>query len=65
LGNAAPDTRSLASSRQPRGDLPQRVGDDVVVSPQAAALGVDDPDLAELLEVVAEGRLADVERRWW
>ena len=45
------------------GELLEGVGDDVVVGPQPAALGVDDAGLAQLLEVVAEGGLGDVEER--
>ena len=38
-------------------------GTDVVVGPQPAALAVDDPGVAELLEVVRQRGLGDVEQR--
>src|ERR1039458_3001459 len=50
-------------SAQPCGQLLQCVGDDVVVGPQALTLGVHDPGVAELLQVVGERGLGDVEQR--
>src|SRR4051794_12513609 len=51
------------SAAEPSGDLLERLGSYVVVGPEAAALGVDDPGLAEDLQVVGHGRLPDVEER--
>ena len=39
-------------------------GHEPVVDPGAAALAVDDPGLAQHLQVVADGGLGQVERRW-
>jgi protein-tyrosine-phosphatase len=47
---------------QPHRELGKRVGQDVVVGPQPAALGVDYAGVAQLLEVVAERRLGDIEQ---
>src|SRR2546423_70011 len=60
-----PPRRSARGCRsaQPCRKLLQRVGEDVVVGPQATALGFDDAGLAQLLEVVAQGGLGDVEQR--
>src|SRR5438067_4416785 len=62
-----PDVRSRSRRRapalaQPRGELLQGTGDDVVVRPQAATLRIQDPGRAKLSEVVGERRLGDVEQ---
>ena len=48
---------------EPPGQLLQRIGDHVVVGPQALSLGVHDPGVAQLLQVVGERGLGDVEQR--
>ena len=55
--------RRSGRSAQPCGQLLQGVGEDVVVGPQPAALGVDDAGLAQLLEMMRERGLGDVEQR--
>jgi len=45
------------------GKLLQSVGEDVVVGPEPAALGVDDCSFAEFLEAVGQRGLGDVEER--
>ena len=50
-------------ARQPCGELLDRLGMDVVVRPQAAALGADNPCLAQHLEVVGDGGLRELEQR--
>src|SRR6185312_17124380 len=55
--------RSNRSLAQPCGQLLQRVGDYVVVGPQAAALGVDDSCGAQLAKMVRKRGLGDVEQR--
>src|SRR5947209_5341169 len=59
----APRSSSSRRSAQPCGQLVERVRADVVVGPQAAALGVDDAGVAQLLQVVRERGLGDVEQR--
>jgi hypothetical protein len=53
--------RGAPGSDQPGGELVERLGQHVVVGPQAAALGVHDAGVAQLLEVVAERRLGHLE----
>src|SRR5215208_5196337 len=56
-------SRSLFSFAQPRAQLLKCLGIDVVVSPQALALGADDAGIAQNLEVVRDRRLGEVEER--
>ena len=53
--------RSDGALTQACGQLLQRVGDDVVIGPQSTAFGVDDAGLAQDLQMVGDGGLADLE----
>ena len=57
IANALTDLIGRSSCRQPPAQLLQRLGVDVVVSPQALALGSHDPGLAKHLEVMRDGGL--------
>src|SRR4051794_26930064 len=54
---------SMQLGLEPSGEGLEGFGLDVVVRPQSSALGVDEAGFSQLLEVVAESRLADVEER--
>jgi hypothetical protein len=49
---------------EPAGELVQGFGLDVIKGPQPPALGVDDPRLAQHLEVVGDRRLGELEQRY-
>ena len=48
---------------EPGAEFVERLGQDVVIRPQPGPLGIDDPSLAELLEMMRQRRLRDVKQR--
>ena len=60
---ADPSGGRVGRAADPRAERVERVGQDVVVRPQALTLTVDDTCVPQDLEVVRDGRLAHVEER--
>src|SRR5687767_8548248 len=58
-----PEPRRSGLLAKPPGELVERAREDVVVDPEALALRVHDAGVAQHLQMMGDGRLAQVEER--